>query len=384
MAEVSIVRCPNYDLARVKEAVRQSIELIGGLEAVVKPGDKVLLKVNVLLGAAPEKAVTTHPAVVRAMAELVKEAGGIPWVGDSSGAYSMTGAALRASGIQRAAEEAGAELLNFESTGAHEIPVPGHRVLERVFVAKPVVDCDVLISMPKLKTHQLVKYTGAVKNFFGVVPGSGKAQIHLAAPSEEQFSEAVVDIFSAVKPRLAVMDGIVGMEGEGASNGSPAALGLVMASRDCVALDALASEAIGFRYTDIFTTNCAHARGLGTGELADIRVLGERLSEVRANFRKSRYLANRAPAFAMRFLWSRLDNAVRVEMDSDRCTRCGICAESCPPSAITLSPFPEIHESKCIRCYCCHELCRFGAVQLKTSLLGRLLTRALLPSTEAG
>lgn len=373
MVAVSMVRCPDYDYPRVKDAIRRSLELIGGLGAVVKPGDKVLLKVNVLLGTASERAVTTHPAVVRAMAELVREAGGVPWVGDASGAYGMTGQALRLSGIQKASEEAGAELLNFEATGSYEVLVPGHRVLEKILVAKPVMDCDVLVSMPKMKTHQLVKYTGAVKNFFGIIPGAAKARIHLDAPSEERFSEATVDIFSVVKPRLAVMDGIVGMEGEGASNGAPINSGLILASGDCVALDVVASEAMGFNHKDIFVTNYAHARGLGVGELADIQVVGEQLSDVRINFRKSRYLFNRLPPFIGKFVMRRMENIWGIVMDGSKCTRCGICQKSCPPSAITMSPFPQIDKNKCIKCFCCHELCRYGAVELKTSLVGRLL-----------
>src|SRR5574341_464798 len=193
---------------------------------IVKAGDNVLLKVNVIVGFPPERAATTHPAVVSAMVEIVKEAGGVPWVGDSSGAYGYTAQSLELSGIKKAVEESGGKLINFESTGAYNVKVNG-RVLTSLNIAKPVIDCDVLVSLPKMKTHMMTRYTGAVKNFYGAIPGSGKAAIHRLAPTEESFSNAVVDIYSAVKPKLAVMDGIVGMEGEGAINGTPIESGVI-------------------------------------------------------------------------------------------------------------------------------------------------------------
>jgi uncharacterized protein (DUF362 family) len=164
MVEVSIVKCENYDHIKVKTAILESLELIGGVEKLVKPGDTVLLKVNVISGFPSERAATTHPAVVSAMVEVVKEAGGIPWVGDSSGAYGFTAQSLELSGIKKACEDSGGRLINFESTGTYPVKVNG-RVLPTINVAKPAIDCDVLVSLPKMKTHMLTKYTGAVKIF---------------------------------------------------------------------------------------------------------------------------------------------------------------------------------------------------------------------------
>ncbi len=264
MEKVSIVKCENYEQDNVKNAIKKSLDLIGGLSKFVKPGNTVLLKVNAIIGFPAERAATTHPAVVRAMAELVKEAGGVPLIGDSSGAFGFTGQSLEMCGIAKAARDAGAKLVNFESTGTYSVKVNG-KILRTINVAKPVIDCDVLISMPKLKTHQLTKYTGAVKNFYGVIPGTGKAAIHQLAPSEESLSHAVVDVYSTLKPALAVMDGIVGMEGEGATNGTPAESNVIISGADCVSVDAVASEVIGFFHKDIMITRFAHERGLGVG-----------------------------------------------------------------------------------------------------------------------
>ncbi len=377
MTKVSIVKCEDYEHKRVKSAIFHSLELIGGLEKIVKPGDNVLLKVNVIAGFPPERAATTHPAIVRAMVEIVKEVGGIPWIGDSSGAYGYTAQSLELSGIKKATEEAGGKLINFESTGTYPVKVDG-RVLTTVNIAKPAIDCDVLVSLPKMKTHMLTKYTGAVKNFYGVIPGSGKAAIHTLAPTEESLSHAVVDIYSALKPGLAVMDGIVGMEGEGATNGTPIESKVIISSQDCVALDVVASEVMGFSHTDILTTRFANERGLGVGELNRIEVAGEKIDDVKLDFKKSRSMPYKLPEFLMKFMFKNVENLSRVEISEDDCKKCRICFGSCPASAITLEPRPYIDQAKCIKCYCCHELCRNSAVKLKTSYMGRRLLKGLM------
>ncbi len=374
MVKVSIVKCENYEHQKVKKALLHSLELIGGLESIVKPGDNVLLKVNVIGGFSPERAATTHPAVVGAMIEIVREAGGVPWVGDSSGAYGYTARSLEISGINKACEEYGGKLINFESTGTYPVNING-KILTALNIAKPVIDCDLLVSLPKMKTHQLTKYTGAVKNFFGVIPGPGKAAIHRQAPTEESLSHAVVDIYSVLKPGLAVMDGIVGMEGEGATNGTPVASGVIISSVDCVALDVVASEVMGFSHRDILTTRIAYERGLGVGEFEKIEVLGEQVSDIRLDFKKSKYLYYRLPKFLRNFVFKYLEDASKVEISEEACKKCKICFNSCPASAITLEPHPLIDREKCIKCYCCHELCRNGAVKLRTSYLGRQLMK---------
>lgn len=376
MTEVSIVKCNNYEHKNVRNAIKESLDLLGGIEKFVKPGNKVLLKVNAIIGFQPERAATTHPAVILAMAGFVKEAGGIPIVGDSSGAFGFTGQSLEMCGIAKAAREAQAELMNFESTGTYSVNIDG-KILKNINIAKPVMDCDVLISMPKMKTHQLTKYTGAVKNFYGVIPGTGKAKIHQFAPSEVSFSHAVVDIYSALKPKLAVMDGIVGMEGEGATNGTPISSNVVMSSADCVSLDAVASEVMGFFHKDILTTRFAHERNLGVGEIKDIRILGQQIKDVKMDFKKSRYVVYKLPEFIRKSMFKFSENFSHVNISEKECKKCSICARSCPASAISFSPKPFIDQDKCIKCYCCHELCPNSAVKLRTSFIGGLILKSM-------
>ncbi|MGB9132092.1 MAG: DUF362 domain-containing protein, partial [Methanosarcina sp.] len=255
---VAIVRCSDY--SNVKDAIRESLNLIGGLEKIISPGNRVLLKPNVLAVRPPEDAVTTHPAVVSAMCELVLEAGGIPVIGDGSGIVrpgsTSTSQAFKASGIEDAASGCGAELINFETSGYVEVEVPNAGQFSRLHIAKAILDADVIISLPKLKTHELTLYTGAVKNFFGVIPQKNRKQAH-ALEDRDRFGNAVVDIYSIVKPQLAIMDGIVGMEGNGPSNGTPVSAGVVMASYDCVALDIVASELIGIDPLKVPTNKAA-------------------------------------------------------------------------------------------------------------------------------
>ncbi len=170
MNKVSIVRCPDYSLT--KRAIAEALELVGGLESSIDPGDRVLLKPNILAASPPEAAATTHPYVVASMCEFVLQAGGKPIVGDGSGISrpGATAKALKASGIEEAARKAGANIVNFETSGFTLVEVPQPLQFSKIYLANPILESDVVISLPKLKTHELTYYTGAVKNFFGAIP----------------------------------------------------------------------------------------------------------------------------------------------------------------------------------------------------------------------
>ncbi|NYT19432.1 MAG: DUF362 domain-containing protein, partial [Methanosarcinales archaeon] len=192
--QVSIVRCEDYSHA--KEAVREAVDLIGGLGTIIFPGARVLLKPNLLAAHPPEDAVTTHPAIVSAMCELVVEVGGIPIVGDGAGIThpGVTDEALDISGIREAAQKGGAEVLSFETSGYVVVDVPDPSHFSQLYIAKPVVDADVVISLPKLKTHELTLFTGSVKNMFGAIPLKLRKEAHMLG-KKDLFSEAVVDIY---------------------------------------------------------------------------------------------------------------------------------------------------------------------------------------------
>ncbi|MHC1757001.1 MAG: DUF362 domain-containing protein [Methanosarcina sp.] len=371
---VSIVRCSDY--SNVKSAIKEALSLIGGLESVISPGNRVLLKPNVLAIRAPEAAVTTHPAVVSAVCELVKEAGGIPVIGDGSGIVkpgsTTTSEAFRASGIEGVASACGAELINFETSGYTEISVPGARQFPRLYIAKAVLEADVVISLPKLKTHELTLYTGAVKNFFGAVPQKIRKQAH-ALEDRDRFGEAIVDIYSIVKPNLAIMDGVIGMEGNGPANGTPVASGVIMAGYDCAALDMVASELIGIDPLKVPTNRAALSRGFG---VQHPEVKGVPLQEASLRFKMPEGGATAmVPPFLMRALRRHL--TVKPFINTSSCAFCKACVLNCSAHAIEeVGRILKINQEKCIQCYCCRELCPNDAVEIKKSLLLKIVTRS--------
>jgi uncharacterized protein (DUF362 family) len=384
MSEVSIVRCPDYQHEKVKAAVRESLDLLGGIPAFVKPGDRVLLKVSLLMKRKPEKATTTHPAVVRAVAELVREAGGKPLIGDSPGGYHFYTRATLASvyetcGMREAAEASGAEL-NYD-TEAIDVPFPGGTVVKMVKTIRPVLDADLIISIPKLKTHMMTVYSGAVKNMFGVIPGSYKAEYHLRFEDTGDFADLLIDLCRLTKPALTVMDAIVGMEGYGPTAGSPRTVGLVIASRDPYALDAAAARLIGLDPRRVPTIVRAEQRGLCAADMTGIRVLGEPVEDVAVpDFEKPtvKVAFNYYSLFLPRWLKRRLDKVIkpRPRFNHDICVGCGMCARGCPPKTIAMKEGkPEVELARCIRCFCCSELCAHGAVSIVRPWFIRMVLR---------
>jgi uncharacterized protein (DUF362 family)/Pyruvate/2-oxoacid:ferredoxin oxidoreductase delta subunit len=384
MSDVSIVRCADYDPGRVTEAVRRSLDLIGGIGAFVKPGNRVLLKASLLMRRKPEKATTTHPEIVRAVAQLVREAGGFPLIGDSPGGYHFYTRATLASvyetcGMRDAAERSGAEL-NFD-TDAVDVPFPEGKVIKLVKTIRPVVDADVIISLPKLKTHMMTVYSGAVKNLFGIIPGSYKAEYHLRFEDTGDFADLLIDLCAFAKPALTVMDAVVGMEGHGPTAGSPRAVGLVLSSRDPYALDSVAVHLIGLDPHRVPTIVKAEQRGLCPADMSGIRVLGERPADVAVlDFEKPtvKMAFNYYSLFIPRWLKKRLDSVIKPKprFDHELCIGCGMCAQGCPPRTIEMKDGkPVVDLSRCIRCFCCSELCAHGAVTIFRPWFIRMVLR---------
>ncbi len=367
MSVVSVVKCDSYEHEKVESAIKESLRLLGGLEKIIKKNDKVLLKVNALLGKTPETATTTHPEIVRAMIREVKKSGGMPIVGDCSG-DAMTGTmhAMKISRIREVCDEEGVPCLCLETTGFKKVKIPNGKQLHEVHVAKPVLKADVVITMPKLKTHVETLYTGAVKNMFGAVPHGDRKKAH-RLKDYKKFSEALVDIYSVAKPHLAVMDAIYGMEGFGPSQGNPKKIGFVLASFDSVALDTVACKIVGFRENEVHTTVAAGERELGTDNLKKIRIVGDKPEKIK--FKKPNTILT-GPSFFGFMLGLR---SMQPSIIKKKCVACGTCAKSCPVGAISINTYARIDRDKCIQCYCCHELCPEGAVGIEGNLISRVI-----------
>lgn len=369
-ADVSFVRCKNYEPEVVAEALGAALEPLGGMAAFVKPGQKVFLKVNLLLAAAPEAAITTHPAVVEAVIRAVQAAGAEPYFGDLPGGFHVgnTRRLHEKCGMTGVAERTGAGLVCLEQHGFRDRPITDGKKLDLIHTPKFLDGMDVLINLPKLKTHMQSQYTGAVKNMFGFLTTRDRTNAHTFSGASA-FSSVLVDIYSSIKPDLNIMDAVVGMEGTGPSQGKPVQLGWMLASPDAVALDTAAAAAAGFKPGEILSISFAGKRGLGTANLDEIKVHGLSINKVRKHLKRP----SRAVSTLMPFLGGPLTELtqVRPHINTEECKKCRRCVEVCPAGAISTKADFKINDDVCILCYCCHEMCEYGAVDLKKPFLVR-------------
>lgn len=381
-AKVVLKYCPDYT-ADVELRLREGLAEWGGISAFVKPGQKVFLKVNLLMKKRPEEAVTTHPSVVEAVVRLVQEAGGIPIIGDSPGGpYTVN--ALQAiyarSGLREVADRTGA-ILN-DDIGQTTIQYTEGKIVKSLTVTNCVLDADVVIPLSKLKTHGMMTFTGAVKILFGVIPGLLKAEYHLKMFKVHDFADLLVDIASCIRPTLSIMDGVVGMEGDGPSAGIPRNIGALILSTDPFALDVVAADLIGLRPEKVPTIIAARVRGL-TSRLDELQLKGDSRSlwqiegfvipkAVSTNFFDMVPLPRSVKSFVL--------NRVRPRpiFEHATCVGCGDCVNNCPADVLTMdeSRHPSVDLDACIRCFCCQELCPQQAVKIYKPWLARKLFKS--------
>jgi uncharacterized protein (DUF362 family)/Pyruvate/2-oxoacid:ferredoxin oxidoreductase delta subunit len=367
---VAVVRCPSYDSSVLDSAVAQAVDLAQMPDV---RGKSVLLKPNILNSAAPEKAVATRGELLAAFARLLKSRGAARIMAGDSPGYQSQDLAGRKSGLKAACEAEGVEWLDFSE--GFEVENPEGRRVKRFTLAAAIKEADLLFCLPKLKTHGLMRYTGAIKNLFGLVPGFNKSAFHLRFPDPEDFGTMLVDLAIAAKPAFCLMDAVVAMEGEGPANGDPVATGLVIASRDPLALDWVAASIIGYNPFDLPYLVDAATRGPWVKGPQDIEVAGLTIAEAKpAHFKLvplltgHRFVTERMPAPLRRFI--RNVTVARPFFDHGKCVRCAGCVKICPPKALDFEDDPSskykkrirIDYEKCIRCYCCHEACLDDAI----------------------
>lgn len=334
------------------------------------------LKVNLLQSQPPEKGMTTHPAVVSAVAKWVRDQGATPVITDSPGGLVTTRhlrTLYETTGMSEVADRTGAEL-NYDLSTLR-VDCPEGRALHSLDIAAAVAGADAVINLPKLKTHGLLQLTCAVKNLFGVVPGLIKGAYHARFPSIEQFSAMLVDIVGYVRPVLNVVDAVVAMEGDGPSAGTLREVGLLVTGSDAFAVDVVCAKLAGMEPQSVQTIAAAMRRGLSSGQVGDVELSGSELSEVRVapfrlpstGTRVTRAIPSRVPQWLVNELLARPGAG-------PNCTGCGTCVTGCPAGAISIVDGHAITDLKsCVHCYCCHELCPERAVELRHTLLGRLV-----------
>jgi uncharacterized protein (DUF362 family)/Pyruvate/2-oxoacid:ferredoxin oxidoreductase delta subunit len=373
---VMVLKCNDYDVQLIKKNLKRGLEPWGGMEAFVQPNQQVLLKVNLVMAKKIEKSATTHPVLVQAVTELVQEVGAKVIIGDSPGGpfnESMVKRVYRKTGMEEVAKKTGAELnWNFEET---QSTFTEGEILKNITLGSFISDADVIINLPKFKSHGLTKMTGGVKNMFGAVPGLLKAEYHMKMQEINDFSNALMDIALATNPDLTILDGIMGMEGEGPTGGEPIKLNTILISPNPAALDVVMAKVAKVDPLSIPTIKIAKDRGL-IYQLEEVELLGEEVEQysfVAPTIQDSvELLTLRLPEPIAKWLLSYM--RPKPIFKEDKCVQCGVCIQSCPPKIITKTDnCVEANLDECIRCFCCQELCPQEAVDIHRPFLGRLL-----------
>lgn len=393
-SKVAVIPCETYDSETVYESIEKGIALLGGWDRFVKPEEKILLKPNLLNRFAPDRAVTTHPAVFAAVGKSLA-ANGFRRLsyGDSPGLPGSVEKTAEICGIKAAADGLGIPLADFSRSRAMEYVRGG--IVRKFEISRGVLDSDAIVNICKMKTHQLERITGAVKNMFGCVHGMNKAASHTKYPDAESFARMLVDLNLMLKARIHIMDGIVAMEGNGPASGNPVSMNVILISADPVALDATFCRLIGQDPPGIPTVRYGEIFGLGSLKMSDIEIAG--IDDLDDYCNPQFDVPGKGPAGGKWAFLSRLKAFVRkpVILD-DRCIRCGACVAACPVEGKAVffakdkavivqtdgaketaaerqahgkktpaKDTPVYDYNKCIRCYCCQEMCPEKAIVVK-------------------
>jgi uncharacterized protein (DUF362 family)/Pyruvate/2-oxoacid:ferredoxin oxidoreductase delta subunit len=376
-SRVALVRCSSYDEQTVASAVLKGMQLLGGMDQFIHPNEKVLLKPNVLVGDTPEKLVSPHPTVFKAVAQLAQAVTKNVSYGDSSGMGKPSGQ-MRKPGFTEVAQSLGIPLADFEN--GREVHFTESPFIKQFTLVNGVLDADGVISIAKFKTHQLTRVTGAVKNQFGCVPGLLKPEFHIKLPNPLDFGKMLVCLTLYIRPRLYVMDGITAMEGNGPRGGTARQMNVLLFSADPIALDATMCRMIELDPKFVPTMQPGRDWGLGTYLAEEIDLVGDPLeSFVNPSFNVVRAPVRPVTNSTVVPFFRNLVSP-RPVIDLSRCNKCGTCVKHCPaqPKAVDWhdgdkSKSPTYKYERCIRCFCCQELCPELAISVKTPLIGQLL-----------
>lgn len=376
-ARTAVVRCESYTEPEMTNALNEALSAIGGLDWV-KPGMKIAIKANLAAASSPEHAVCTNPYLIASFAKLLIERGAEAVVGDSPGGL-FNAAVMKhvyTSSGYNVIEETGARLNdNFDQC---EALCPDGAAIKRYARTAWLDRADAEITFAKLKTHGMMGMTGAVKNFYGSVPGTVKLEYHYLHPNHEEFADMLVDLCEHNAPRLSIIDAVVAMDGNGPTAGRPRECGALIASLSPHEADVAGAKILGVDPNEVPTLERAAKRGLVDFASASEHTLGDPLDFKIPNCEliPRREITSVRNAKGVTLAFFRLITARRPMPDRSECVGCGLCAKLCPAKAITMKKkLPSIDRKKCIRCFCCQEFCPKGAMKVHRTWVAKLLNK---------
>jgi uncharacterized protein (DUF362 family)/NAD-dependent dihydropyrimidine dehydrogenase PreA subunit len=373
---VALVPCGSYEPEKVYQALREGLELIGGIGKYIRKDEKVLLKLNLVREADADRAVTTHPAVAEMLARILSEEDYSDVSAGDSGGFGSSIKSMERLGMREELKKYGCRMAAFDEAVRTEYPEGIHA--KEFMLARDVIEADAIVSVCKMKTHALEHITGAVKNQYGCVQGKHKAAGHTRYPSAESMARMIVDLNLLVRPRLYVMDGIVAMEGNGPTSGDPVPMKILLFSTDPVALDSVFARLVYLDPEAVPTEVAGAQMGLGTWKEEEIVLLtpdgAVSMEEAVQKYGRPDFRVIRKKGKAEGIM-----NTVTIlrflkpgpRIDADKCRKCGVCVESCPVEgkALTFSKGrnhpPVYNYRKCIRCFCCQEMCPHKAIYVR-------------------
>ncbi len=382
MPDVSIRTCPDYAPEHIRAALISALEPFGGL-SWVELGMKIVLKANLVSMMPPEAAATTHPELLCVLTELLRERGAEVVLGDSPGGlynHVYVNQVYRGTGMHQV-EAAGAVLNQDFSTAQGSFPEAAE--LRQFTYTRYLDDCDAIINVCKLKTHGMMGMSAAAKNLFGTIPGTVKPEYHYRFPTPERFANMILDLDNYFKPRIHICDAIVGMEGNGPTQGTPRPIGAILAAENPHRLDLLGAALIDLDPRTVPTLAAAMERGYCPQRVEDLEIDGAYEPLIVPDFQ--RIARSRSVAFgdsgpaAIRWIKDRFFRAAlqsRPKPDKKTCIGCRKCANICPAKAITMrDKLPVIDRRKCIGCFCCQEFCTNGAMKVHRPFIAGLIAK---------
>lgn len=380
---VSLAGCDSYSRDLVRDAMERALAPLGGLDWV-KPGMKIAVKANLVSFMKPDAAATTHPEVLIVLVEMLKARGAVVTVGDSPGGLfnsAFVGRVYAATGMHDV-EAAGAELNR--NYGIREICYPEAAVMKTFTCTEWLCEADAIINVCKLKSHGMMSMSAAVKNMFGCIPGTTKPEYHYKYPGEADFANMLVDINEYFKPRLSIVDAVIGMEGNGPTKGTPRKIGALLASDSPYAADLACARIMGLNTENVPTMTAAFRRGLAPETLESVQVAGdiERFCvddfENIISHRGLDFSGDGSSFFQKlrgKFITRALASVPAIKKRD--CVGCAVCANTCPAKAIQIKDkLPVINREKCIRCFCCQEFCPKGAMIVHRPIIARIMNPA--------